>query len=1152
MDFRSDLFSVGVLLYEAATAHRLFEGVAPSLLRQEMIAMRIPPPSDLAPDLPLAFDRIVLRCLAADPDQRFQSVAELQSELQALQGRYLSDEWVLSSSRAQHSEVRETERRRATIVMGELQQSTPEQGVRDVLTNVVDTVARHGGTVDRVSGSSFVAFFGLPSASEHSTRNAIKACLAIRDAAHGRAPDSVVVRLALSTGNVLAGSIGSGTQRRYAVSGEAADVAEQILKIVLPGHVYVSAATEAEARRDFLFEPVHSSHATESPVFDVAGVQRDCLEEMPGLLLGRDEELKTLMRAVAALRAGEGQVIMVSGDAGIGKSHLIGEITARNLEGVTLLSGRAASEGQHLGYHLMVDLLKRWASIQETDSRAVAQQKLETLLVRVSGADSTEQLPFIASLLGLSPDADTAARAHIGGDVLAKLTLRHLRALLSRAAAMQPTLVCLEDLHWADQSSIELLESLFKLVVDHHRIAFVITCRSGYAETSGRLIAACRARYASRSLEIELRPLDMRARGELLDACVGAYPVSRPLRERLVQRSGGNPYFMREMAASVIAGSGASIPETLEELLIARVDRLPERERGVLKQAAVIGETFGYRTLEAVATPGGSVKESLELLQRKGFLGTRQSGGDLECYFVHALMQEAVYRTLAPATCRELHLSVAAAIERLFAERLNEFYGVLAHHYTRAAIRDKAEGYLEKAGAEALKSSASSEAIHYFQQALTAYLEHDGRSAHPDRKAHFECNIAIALFNKGRMVEAADHFDRALTHWNAVLPRGKTARAIRLAKDLLKLFVRLYVRRTQPARAASAREIEIISTRHKKGQAVVTFDASGYFVEAVAALGEINRSDITTVPNGPGIYSSVSALFSIPGISFTVADRILKYTRPFIRDEDWRALIQYRLSEIGLCMVSGRWKDVPPLDLALVEKSHVYGDHWFLWVYLYFYATLLTELGRYDELEHVQELLARIADYYSNDLVQARRALVAARASLKQGRCQTDDLTNLKRALPAIREVRHLSVYAMGLKARLELTLGDVAAAEDSLRSGAAALSSGRRIPPFYLSGYRIAQLEYILADRRRNPSHSGLIANEKRIIKDALDVSRKNALDRAEILRLVAMHAWHTGDRRGADRLLRRSIIEGRTFGAMIEVARGERLLAEHARPGE
>jgi serine/threonine protein kinase len=315
LDARTDLFSVGVLLYEIATACRPFESTDLRTFRSEIAEMTVASPSELAPELPLAFDRIVMRCLSAERAERYQTAAELLADLELLQRELLTDGPQRSTlpGTDPHGQTRETERRRATVVMGEILPVAAEQDPGPLLTAVFDAIAKHGGTIDRVSGSSFVAFFGLPSASEHSTRNAVKAAIDIRNRTRTEAAPTTGVRLALCTGAVLAGTVGSGMQRRYSVTGEAVDGAADILTRVPPGHIYVGAATEADTRRDFVFDRVATAGES-GPVFDVtATLQVDRADPPASALLGREAEVRILAAALKALREGQGRLVTVIG-----------------------------------------------------------------------------------------------------------------------------------------------------------------------------------------------------------------------------------------------------------------------------------------------------------------------------------------------------------------------------------------------------------------------------------------------------------------------------------------------------------------------------------------------------------------------------------------------------------------------------------------------------------------------------------------------------------------------------------------------------------------------------------------------------------------------------------------------------------------------
>jgi len=263
-------------------------------------------------------------------------------------------------------------------------------------------------------------------------------------------------------------------------------------------------------------------------------------------------------------------------------------------------------------------------------------------------------------------------------------------------------------------------------------------------------------------VEIELQPLNEHMSERLINNMLNISGLPHGIRDRIVVRSGGNPFFIEEVVRSFIDDGGiirknggfevtpkidsVVIPQTINDVLIARIDRLEDKTRELVKTASVIGRSFFHRILSEVVTTLEDIDKRLEYLKQIQLIRERIRMEELEYIFKHALTQEAVYESLLTQKRKDLHLIVANTIERVFSDKLYEFYGMLAYHYSKGEHLEKAEEYMIKAGEEALRSSASSEALDYYQEALKLYLKKHGHNTDPEKLVMFEKNIALALF----------------------------------------------------------------------------------------------------------------------------------------------------------------------------------------------------------------------------------------------------------------------------------------------------------------------------------------------------------------------------------------------------------------------
>ncbi len=618
----------------------------------------------------------------------------------------------------------------------------------------------------------------------------------------------ILLRIGINTGTVVIGTVGIDLRVQFTLVGDTINMASRMEALAEPGTTYVTEETYRLAKDLFHFQPVGKKivKGKEEPisVYKVLSAKEDVYRPRLGSerqiysrMVGRDSELNRLELQVMKAINGQGSVVNIIGEAGIGKSRLVAELKRREvMKRVTLLEGRAISIGKNLSFHPIIDLSKQWVGIRGDDGEAKAFDKLEAAIKRLFPEEYGEVLPFVAILMGMKLSGSHAQRTKgIEGEALKRLILKSVRDLLVKAAELTPLVIVIEDLHWADTSSVELMESLFRLA-ETHKILFINLFRPGYKETGDRLAESLKDRHVNYYVEMVLEPLPEKMSEALISSMLNISKLQHAFVTSIVERTGGNPFFIEEVVRSLIdeqallpkegrfhltdKAATISIPNTIEALLMARIDRLEEQTRELVKEASVIGRSFFYRILAEVASKIEDIDARLTYLQEIQLLRERLRMGEVEYLFNHALAQEVAYESILPLKRKELHLSVARSIEKIFDERLHEFYGMLAYHYSRAESLEKAEECLIKAGEEALKSSASNEALHYYQEALSIYRRLRGDSADPEKVAMLEKNIGLALFNRGQYAEAVEHFDKALNYYWGELPKNALSRAFKV------------------------------------------------------------------------------------------------------------------------------------------------------------------------------------------------------------------------------------------------------------------------------------------------------------------------------------------------------------------------------------
>ena len=690
-------------------------------------------------------------------------------------------------------------------------------------------VHRYEGTANQLLGDGLMALFGAPIAHEDHARRSVLAGLGIQRALHEHAGDfsftggELRVRIGLNTGVVVVGKIGDNLRMDYTAVGDVTNLAARVQGVAETGWLYASEATYRLADTRFEWEALGATrvkgrsqavtlyrtraarHSAESaPKRDVAPVGSP--------LVGRDEEIAALRSAVDRLQAGKGGgIVGITGEPGLGKSRLLLETRRLTEErGIQWLEGRALSFGQALSYWLFIDMLRRWMGVGEEEAGAEALAALRRRIEPLFGEESDEMLAYLIVLLGLPMPAELEPRVKfLDGDAIGRQIFRSMRRLIDRLAQDRALVMVIEDLHWSDQSTTELIEHVLPLV-QTVPLLVVWTSRPDPHTAGGRILELASSTYRDRCTEIALKPLAPEATRNLVGNLLGGDGLAT-LRERVWARAEGNPFFAEEIVRS-LAGSGdltrdsagrwratraiehIAIPDTLHGVIAARVDRLDEEPKQLLKMAAVIGRSFLYRVLDAIAEAGQTIDRHLAGLEHLELIREHRRIPELEYWFTHALVQEATYDSILVDRRRHLHLQVADCIATLFAERIEEYAGILAHHYARAAEWVKAQHFLFLAGDQASRMAGNAEALAHYREAVDAYGKVFGDRWDPVDRAVLERKVGEALFRRGEHHAAIEHFTRALAGLGTPYPASRSG----VQRAMVALFLRFLTRGFRP------------------------------------------------------------------------------------------------------------------------------------------------------------------------------------------------------------------------------------------------------------------------------------------------------------------------------------------------------------------
>ncbi|MFA5078868.1 MAG: hypothetical protein WC541_05215, partial [Dehalococcoidia bacterium] len=586
---------------------------------------------------------------------------------------------------------------------------------------------------------------------------------------------------------------------------------------------------------------------------------------------------------------------------------------------------------------------------------------------------------------------------------------------------------------------------------------------------------------------------------------------------------------------------------TISDVLMARIDRLDEESRNVVKVASVIGRSFFYRILADVISRVDNLDEKLAYLNRIQLIRERMNMNELEYLFKHALAQEAAYESTLLQQRKQLHLKVAESIERLFSDRLHEFYGILALHYSRADNLEKAEEYMTKAGEEALRSSSSSEALHYYQEVLRLYLDRHGNNADSEKIARFEKNIGIALYNKSQWAKAIEYMEKVLERWGAPVPKTNIAGSLQMICDLLVVLKTLYLPSRKVKPVSSERENEIFDLFYKITVGLGYINFTRAFYVGSAALRRTTRHDIAKIPNGPESWLlGSSGEFSNGRFSFKLADRFLKYGRHAGGTGDILTNVPYVCFSTWCRHFRGDWDKIEKLDHHLIDQGLRQGDLWHTTTYMWHLGLVKAEQGDFDQSREIIEILFQIGETYDYAL-----------ANLYAYSLKADHLIKRIRASEALAASEQGIVYSyergtenqemmfLGYKGEAQLLLRQTVESNETLsrareiykkqRNGFTSLAATHIVARFLADIHRLQQ-ELCVARPSNDPN---IRKNAYRSGKAALGHSRKYAPYRTKVFRLMAEYYWLVGKQGKAFQWFDKSIKEGERLGAQPDLSR-------------
>ncbi|MGD9091281.1 MAG: adenylate/guanylate cyclase domain-containing protein [Anaerolineales bacterium] len=680
---------------------------------------------------------------------------------------------------------------------------------------LIAPVERYGGTIARLMGDAILAFFGAPTAHEDDPERAVLAGLAIiKDIQHFGAQIEreysleFNVRVGINTGPVVVGEIGSEIASEYTAMGDAINLAARMEQTAEPGTVQISENTYKLVKTLFDCEPL--GEMTVKGKMEAVGAYRVLRrKEQPGRrrgiqgltspLIGRGRELDTLQAAFATLRQGRGQIICLIGEAGLGKSRMIGELRAKwqtqIADEALWVESHGISYDASRPYGLFQQYLRQVCDVHEDDSPAIVREKIA---LSVQGLPSDQQTHVIrASEVLLVVEAETD-QPKLEGEAFKHELFDAWQNMLRGFAAQSPFVLVIDDLHWIDSASVELLVHLFQLT-EEVPILFLCAFRPYRQAPGWQVKQVADADYPHRYIEIVLTPLSADDSDSLVANLLTISDLPTDLRKAILQKTDGNPFFIEEVIRMLIdrgvimqdesgtrwqaTGTFAStdIPDNVQALLTARIDLLENVVRHTLQLAAVIGRSFYFRVLKLISETEDMLERHLNTLQRVEMIYESARIPELEYIFRHALTRDAAYHSILRRQRRHFHRKVGEALETLFPDRLDEEAPRLAYHFYEAQDYERALKYFTQAGDAAARLYANTEAVAHYGQALEIMKREDVTQLAPSlSKGDALTHLYI---RRGRALEELGQFDDAIRNYKelASLAREQEDRALELA-----------------------------------------------------------------------------------------------------------------------------------------------------------------------------------------------------------------------------------------------------------------------------------------------------------------------------------------------------------------------------------
>jgi class 3 adenylate cyclase len=873
----------------------------------------------------------------------------------------------------------------------------------DFFQKAEELISGASGKVNRYSGFCQVAVFQGEKVLKKLALKALEAALEIRDhfnefVSEHKLKQISGIKMGLNAGPVVLATIGAGDKKNLTVLGETVDSAMRIKDLAAEGKILAGYHCFEAGKDKFSFvalEPIPQPGKKEAlRLYELITAKRtsvhtESARQVVSEMVGRSTEYDLIQKRIRNLMDGKGSIVTISGKAGIGKSRLMAELKSTELiKKAALHEGRAFSTGQNLSYYPLIQILKSWAGIREEDNAAEAARKLEHQIRRMFPEQADEIFPFIATLMGYKLIGKAKQRVEgIEGEPLEKLILKNLRDMLALASEIRPIVIVVEDMHWIDGSSIAYLESLFKLA-RNHRIMFIVLMRPGYGETGEHMLKFLEENLCDLSLNIFIEPLTESESTDLIVNLLNKTGLPENIRQLIIDKAEGNPFFIEEVIRNFIDEGiievkdnhfvvtdkiqTADVPATINEVILSRIEKLDEKTKNLLKTASAIGRNFYYKVLQEATDTISELDDKLEYLKDVQLINERKEKDEIEFLFKHALAQQATYESILLQSRKELHLKIARSIEKVFAEKINEFYGTLVYHYEKAGNKEKTEEYLLKAGDEAFKSGASNEAVNFYQEALKMRHSKPVDKAEEDKIKELQINIGFAQQAAGHNIEAIETFEMIMQrYFGRKFPKDEKSEKINGLFGMIRFILKVYLHPYKKHKIPTPDYNLYLKIITNWGQAISTLNPKRFLLLSFIFVKDIFNYEISESPPALSLTTQCSSFFMWSGISLKISKKLINTAQKAGIDNHPEIRIDYRYIRVMHNFHAGHWEIDEDFEQIYQDALWI-GRYWPTTIYTLFSGFMYVELGRCGKMIEVATRLNEISEAFDNSHAKAQ------------------------------------------------------------------------------------------------------------------------------------------------------------------------------------